>query len=116
MKDSPMRTDQTTEIAPGTVRLNWPLFLTALFAPPILTLVCALAQALVGDSAAPYVAIYGSGLGGLVSGVLLGRFVGKSTAWRIIYGILFSAAFAVACFGLSFGGCALGDYKPASFH
>lgn len=83
-------------------------FLAALFAPPVLTFLSALAR--LGDAAIP-IALLGSGMGGLACGVLLGRRVGGSTSTRVAFGILFTLIFAIVCFVLSFMGCMAGGFK-----
>jgi len=93
---------------PPQPRLNWPGFLIALFAPPALTFLCALAK--LGDAAFP-VALFGSGVGGIVCGVLLGKRAGKSTGVRVALGLLFAVIFAVVCFVMSFMGCMAGGFK-----
>jgi len=89
--------------------LQWGLFLAALFAPPVLTLLAAMADHRGG--AAPAMMFLGGAAGGLTAGVMLGCRVGRTTPTKALLGVLFAGIGVVAVITLSGLGCALGDYR-----
>ena len=105
---TPPDPNQSPTLAAPQHRLNWLVFFAALLAPAAITFFSALS----GNKDAPVVwAFVGSGLGGIVCGVLLGRRFGKTTVAQVLLGILFTFIFAFVCFVMSFFGCMAGGFK-----
>lgn len=90
-------------------RLQWTLFLAALFGPPLLTTLAAKMDPRGG--AAPALMFLGGAAGGLVAGIMLGCRIGQSTLAKALLSVLFAGISVVAVITLSGLGCALGDYK-----
>src|SRR5436190_9462657 len=56
----------------GRPRFNWWMFVAVLLAPTLLTALCVLLFDKKGDTA-PVIAVFGGGLAGIISGIMLGR-------------------------------------------
>ena len=96
--------NSTTPNPPATTpptsppKTNWPLFCGILLAPPVLTMVFGLEGVWKygGEIAIP-IAIYGSGISGLICGTMLARRSGRSLVTRIVLGIFFAVGIGIAC-------------------
>lgn len=87
----------------------WPVFLAAVLVPPVLTSVAAMMDH--RGAAAPALMFLGGAAGGLVSGILLGCRVGKTTTTKAILSVVFCGLMTVAVISMCGFGCALGNYR-----
>jgi hypothetical protein len=63
-----------------------------------------------GDTA-PVIAVLGSGLAGIISGAMLGRYFGKTLQARVALSILFALVLGVVCIAMSCVGCLASGYQ-----
>lgn len=95
---------------PAPRKINWLLFLLALLAPPLLTVLAAMGSA--RNSGLPVATgLLAGGLGGIISGAMLGWRVGSTTPIRVALGIVFAGVLSVVCIGMSCFGCMAGGFK-----
>jgi len=92
------------------VKTNWLIFFSVLLAPVVLTILAVLLGAKAGN-ASPGIAFFGSGVAGIVCGVMLGRQLGRTAPLRIIFGILFALILFVVCIGMSCFGCLASGFQ-----
>lgn len=90
--------------------MKWRLVFGGLFDPSALCLILAAAG---WDGYAIAAGLVGSGVGGLVSGVTLGLWLGKSPSAQAAFSIAFFVLFEVACFVMSAFGCGVGGIRIA---
>ena len=95
-------------------RLNWLLMLALLLAPAVLTCLSVLIDKS-SNGPAPGVALIAGALGGIGAGILLGRYIGRTDATKILLSVVFSAVCAVASITLSTFGCLASGYN-LNFH
>lgn len=76
----------------------------------MLTSLSAFAGSKSGDLA-PETAFVGGLLGGIAAGVILGYHIGRTSAARVGFSILFAPIFAVVCVTMSAFGCLATGYK-----
>ncbi len=89
-------------------KLNWPLFLTFLLSPALLTGL----SASTGQKDLPvFMAVVGGGIAGIICGVMLGRRIGITPPTKVGLSILFSLIFMVVCVTASCFGCFAGGYN-----
>jgi len=81
-----------------------------LLAPALLTALSVLLFAREGDTA-PVIAVFGGGLAGIISGIMLGRHFGKTLPVRIVLSILFALILGVVCITMSCCGCMASGYQ-----
>ncbi|HEU5072403.1 MAG TPA: hypothetical protein VFV96_18535 [Verrucomicrobiae bacterium] len=89
-------------------RINWFLFFAVLLAPPVLTLLTAMAGWQSFPVACPFV---GGALAGLVCGIQLARRLGQTTNAVVLLSFAFFIVFGALSFALCFTGCLLGNYN-----
>ena len=106
---TPPPVDPAVPAAPVRARFLWPLFLAAVFVPPVLTTLAALMDR--RGAAAPALMFLGGAAGGITAGVILGCRVGKTGGGKVVLSFVFAGLMAVAVIGLCGVGCAMGDYK-----
>lgn len=93
-------------------RLNWFIFLVAIFLPTIATV---LAVQMKAKDLAPAVAMIGGGLSGIVGGVLLALRFGKTSGGRLAIGFGLAVVLSVACVTMNCFGCLASGYS-LNFH
>jgi hypothetical protein len=89
-------------------KMHWPLFLTALFVPTVITL---LSAQLKSQDVAPAVAMIGGGISGILCGILLALRVGRTPESRLGLGFAFAIVLSIACVTMNCVGCLAGGYK-----
>jgi hypothetical protein len=94
---------------PATARFRWLLFLAVMLSPVVLTVLTVLLGARSGETA-PMIAVFGGGAAGIICGILLGRWLGKTMPAKIIISLLFALTMVVVCIGMSCGGCLASNY------
>jgi len=97
---------------PPPARINWPLFFLALFLPTVVVVLAVQAKA---HDAPPIVALVGSGLSGLICGVLLGRRLGRTTPARVLLSLLFVLVMGAVALTMNCLGC-LASGSNLNFH
>ncbi len=112
MNRDPKETQATLDMPnplTSTPRFNWPVFCCVLLSPPLLTILAV--RFLSKSSDAPlYLVLLGGGIAGIISGVILGRRVGKTPAARAVFAILLALVMIVVCISMSCFGCLVGGY------
>jgi lipopolysaccharide export LptBFGC system permease protein LptF len=91
-------------------KIKWWLFLAAMFAPLLLTILAVLLGAK-RDNVSPMIALIGGGIAGIVCGVMLGLQGGDTTTSRVFISILMALVMAVVCIGLSCFGCMTAGFQ-----
>ena len=114
MNSEPEIPPPTPDPAPSGPRLNGWLVLTCLLAPALVTCLAALLDKKSGD-VTPTIALIGAALGGIGSGILLGRRYGYTPASQILLGLVFTLVCGVAALTMAGFGCAVGGYR-VNFH
>ncbi|NOS70924.1 MAG: hypothetical protein HOP33_13460 [Verrucomicrobia bacterium] len=94
--------------AESSTKINWLVFFAVLLAPTVVALLGAMGKIEPLAVGSPLV---GGGLAGIVCGIMLGRRVGRTSAARVLLGILFIGVFGCVSFILSFFGCLLGGFQ-----
>jgi len=99
--------------SPSPAKKCWTLWLifTAVLLSPVIASCLAGALDKQNGDAAPVVALLGGGVGGIVCGAMIGWRMRKSTALRIVWGIVFAAVMVVVCVGMSCFGCLASGYQ-----
>ena len=92
----------------SSTKINWLIFFAVLLAPAVVALLGAMGKVEPLAVGSPLV---GGGLAGIVCGIMLGRRVGRTSAARVLLGILFVGVFGCVSFILSFFGCLLGGFQ-----
>ena len=94
----------------GRPRFNWWMFVAVLLAPTLLTALCVLLFDKKGDTA-PVIAVFGGGLAGIISGIMLGRHFGRTLPTKVVSSVLFALILGAACITMSCCGCMLSGYQ-----
>lgn len=92
----------------SSARINWLIFFAVLLAPAVVALLGAMVKS---EELAVGSPLVGGGLAGIICGIMLGRSVGRTSAARVLLGILFVGVFGCVSFILSFFGCLLGGFQ-----
>jgi hypothetical protein len=98
----------------GSPRLNWFIFLVVALAPVFLTIITVQVVSRENE-AAVVVASLGSGLSGIICGILLARRLGKTMRHKIALAIGFALLMGIACTAMSCFGCLASGF-PVNFH
>ena len=106
---SPATADPPQPQSPAS-KFKWLIFLIALLAPAILTILAVSLGAKQGDTA-PTISMLCGTVGGIVCGIILGCRVGKSTPIRVVLSIVFAAIMSVVCIGMSCFGCLASGFQ-----
>jgi len=93
-------------------RFHWLVFFAQLFIPTIATI--AVVQ-LPWPDAAPFIALFGGIGSGLIGGIMLGLWLGRSSATRLWLSMIFIVVLGVACIGMNCFGCLASGYS-LNFH
>lgn len=91
-------------------RFKWWLLVVVLLSPVLLTALSVWLIDRKGDTS-PSIAVLGGGLAGIISGTMLGRYIGKTPQVKIVLSILFAAIFGVVCITMSCFGCMASGYN-----
>lgn len=105
----PPETESSVPVVPPRAPFLWPLFLAAVFGPPVLTGLAAWMDH--RGAAAPAMMFLGGAAGGITAGILVGCRLGKTPATKALLSLLFSGVMTVAVVSMSGLGCSLGNYK-----
>ncbi len=92
----------------SSTKINWLIFFAVLLAPAVVALLGAMGKIEPLAVGSPLV---GGGLAGIICGIMLGRRVGRTSAARVLLGILFVGVFGCVSFILSFFGCLMGGFQ-----
>ena len=95
---------------PPPAKLNWPIFFIVLCAPVVLTIV-AVQLKRTGQDLAPFIAVLGGGLSGIICGAMLGRRIGSTTGIKIALAFTFALMIIPVCVGMSCFGCLVSGFK-----
>lgn len=109
---NPPSTSEPDPVAPAAApraSFLWPLFLAAVFVPPVLTGLAAFMDH--RGAAAPALMFLGSAAGGITAGVMVGCRFGKTPATKVISSVFFAGLMTVAVLSMSGLGCSLGGYR-----
>jgi uncharacterized protein YacL len=99
-----------------SVKFRWQLFLCALLAPALLTLLSAATMRFfvmshpTNEGVSPMIALVAGAIGGVICGVTLGL-SSRNLLARIAISILMSAIMIIVCIMLCFFGCGIGGYQ-----
>jgi hypothetical protein len=104
----PVITPEIADPPSPPAKLNWFLFLLAIFLPTIATI---LAVQMKSKDLAPAFAVLGGGLSGIAGGILLALRFGRTSGSRLALGLGMAVVVGLACITMNCFGCLASGYK-----